>query len=1461
MGICRYYSMYSCSRQSSRDGNPSCVAVPPAAIPALQPYREDCLQNATRSPECARPCTAECIPVVIVTLLCLFATLAACDCHGFLLPPCLLFGLFGRKTPKETPDEEEGDPIRRLRKSVRSRLYGRGNDKKACQEAGEPVADQMVPEGEAGGSRIVERIDAIPEIFEKYTEFSVMDEEELIQLGLPPDHEPMPEELPAIGGPVDDPEIPPDRDEDWSALDSILHGPADEPIESEEKWLEIDDLLNGTDAPPATPELLETDLIEEPVPIDPLPGDAESFEFPDFSLPDLKAGPDDTILPEKPDTDLLPEPAAADEEPDIASLIADLRGNNADVRKQAISALGKAGTPAIDPLIRVLADSDDRIRWSCAEALQTIGDPAVSPLIRALKDPHLQLGAAMALVKMGEPAVSDLIQALADSDGDIQIGAGYALEEIGACAMPYLEDALHGSDDLLREKAAEVLGSLGWKPGDETERVQFLIAKDKWVDAAAAGEQAIEPLLASLISEDDDIRRNAARALGEIGTPAIKPLIEALSDENATLRTMAAMALAEIGIPAIPALIGALDDGRSRPGAASALVRIGEPAVDRVMDVFRDSSGPVEQVTGDILAGIGEPAVAPLIHLLVTARFRNRRKAAAVLDRLGWEPWEDAEKAYYLIAREQWMELTRSGSMAVDPLIHALCDDSDHIRREAAETLGQIGDPRAIKPLITALHDASVRVEAGEALVSIGDSAVEPLIRELLEGDMPARRTAAEALGRIGSGQAVMPLIAAITADDDGLRRKAADALVAIGEPSIEPLIRLFAEDDDVHLTAALALERIGSPAIQPLCDALRDADSRLRVGSAEVLDRLGWSPSNDTEKAYYLIAKEHWTGLAREGTPAVGPLVRALSDCSDDIREGAAGALSRIGEPAVTDLIAALADDSRGPHAARVLEQIGSAAVAPLIAVLAGDTLRPPASQVLAAIGTPAIAQLVAALGKEGIGKPAARVLAAIGEPSIGPLIDALGAGEESTRAGAAEALLLQGKSAVGQLINALGAADEDVRMGAAGILTGVGAAAIPDLEESLTDRQFRVRLGAAEVLGRMGWKPAREENRIRYLIAKEQWTELARVGAPAVELLIQALNDPDEDIRMGVAAALGMIGRPAVAPLIIALREEDDDGSRRAIEALMKIGEPAVQALIQALGDEDWHVRLGSARALVRIGAPAVQPLISALQRESPAIKKGVAAALGKIGDARAVEPLIQTLMRDDWHVGRIAVHALGMMGDCAVETLIPVFREGSETAWRGAVAALVMIGSPARDRLPAALADEHYRVRAGAAETLDRLGWTPRNAVETAWYLIAKEQWVNLTGLGDPAIEPLISMLIDEDDSIRRRAAAVLGEMGDARAVQPLIQLLRDDFYSNRRSAAAALIKIGRASVPLLVQALSDKDEDVRRRAAAALGEISDSSALDGLGKALLDENWHVQKAAQEAREKILSGRVRQ
>ena len=95
------------------------------------------------------------------------------------------------------------------------------------------------------------------------------------------------------------------------------------------------------------------------------------------------------------------------------------------------------------------------------------------------------------------------------------------------------------------------------------------------------------------------------------------------------------------------------------------------------------------------------------------------------------------------------------GSCVVKPLLTVLLeDDSQSMRAAAARALGEIGDDRAVGPLIACVNNIRVpeivRMASAEALGMIGDAtAMRPLRIALLDHDAEVRNTAKRALDQI----------------------------------------------------------------------------------------------------------------------------------------------------------------------------------------------------------------------------------------------------------------------------------------------------------------------------------------------------------------------------------------------------------------------------------------------------------------------------------------------------------------------------------------------------------------------------------------------------------------------------------------------------------------------------------------------------------------------------------------
>jgi HEAT repeat protein len=228
-----------------------------------------------------------------------------------------------------------------------------------------------------------------------------------------------------------------------------------------------------------------------------------------------------------------------------------------------------------------------------------------------------------------------------------------------------------------------------------------------------------------------------------------------------------------------------------------------------------------------------------------------------------------------------------------------LKDPVPAVRQQAAEALGQNGNPRAVEPLIAVLADPEpdVRTNAATALGQIKDPrALEPLLAlfksEVKNNNYELAEKEAQAIGSLGAS-ALQPLLAAL--DDKDLEGSAGAGLVKMGAPAVEPLIALF-KSPDAFRRQRIAdwLGEIKDPrAVDPLIAALNDSDADVRKGAALALGQI-----NDPRAVAPLIA------LLNLPAPKDPNLVGQDSN----VRNAAACALGKIDSPeAVNFLLAAL--------------------------------------------------------------------------------------------------------------------------------------------------------------------------------------------------------------------------------------------------------------------------------------------------------------------------------------------------------------------------------------------------------------------------------------------------------------------------------------------------------------------------------------------------------------------------
>jgi HEAT repeat protein len=231
---------------------------------------------------------------------------------------------------------------------------------------------------------------------------------------------------------------------------------------------------------------------------------------------------------------------------------------------QAVTAEGLQGyAPDLTRVLAALGSDDSRTRAAAARQLGLTRQQGIwNELLAALDDPEPAVGlaAAEALGRINDPAaVPGLLVALEHPSEPIRLGVARALGMMGVeAAVEPLRAMLLRGEGLEVSVAGEALGRIGGPAATDALLTALAdpVPTAHWHVAMAAletmGEPAVRPLVTMLDSQDTHARRNAAQALGWIGSPsATAALVEALeNDRDAAVRSQAAWALGELGDPA-----------------------------------------------------------------------------------------------------------------------------------------------------------------------------------------------------------------------------------------------------------------------------------------------------------------------------------------------------------------------------------------------------------------------------------------------------------------------------------------------------------------------------------------------------------------------------------------------------------------------------------------------------------------------------------------------------------------------------------------------------------------------------------------------------------------------------------------------------------------------------------------------------------------------------------------------
>ena len=625
--------------------------------------------------------------------------------------------------------------------------------------------------------------------------------------------------------------------------------------------------------------------------------------------------------------------------------------------------------------------------------------------------------------------------------------------------------------------------------------------------------------------------------------------------------------------------------------------------------------------TNEILAGLEDPQPAVREKAIALAA---RHVSPEVLGRFVGND-ENA-----VLRNSALSALERQGPYAVPHLTALTLGANLEVAMFAVQILSRIKDPSTVQALLPLLEhgDSNIAQAAVEGLGGLKARDAVPGLLRLLDADLWVQFAAVAALGEIGDERAVTPLLDAIP--NDMLSEPAVEALGKIASPdSLPRLLALLADHDRLPLrdfvlrAVAVILENHAIPPSVFTRFRRKLDEEKLEAGLCDYMGSLLAEAAPAQRELARASASIALSAQLDKLYPAI--VLRALLDDAEEARWTAALCRrhDRTLRAALLDLLRHA--DARVRQAALIATHGEVAALLPLL----GDPdslVRAAACQALGrSRDVSAIPALIDRFASGGAQEAAAAVEALGNMPgpsllALAPFLDApdrmllaLGVLE------AAKSPLFEDK-----VVDLLTSPVAPVRRAAMRVLVNLDGV---DFEEQLVgkleDVDESVRIEAVELIVRNASTRAVPAligllgvgNELRYHVIRALGRLRATHAAPSLEALFAKAAGHE---RLEIVAALIRIAAPGILPFLQArLAETDPEVRRVAADGLARVATAAELPLLVTLAaDADWNIRNHAGWGLGRLGIPRAREALLQLARDTEVLVARTArAALAKL------------------------------------------------------------------------------------------------------------------------------------------------------------------------------------------------------------------------------------------------------
>jgi putative heme-binding domain-containing protein len=180
--------------------------------------------------------------------------------------------------------------------------------------------------------------------------------------------------------------------------------------------------------------------------------------------------------------------------------------------------------------------------------------------------------------------------------------------------------------------------------------------------------------------------------------------------------------------------------------------------------------------------------------------------------------------------------------------------------------------------------------------------------------------------------------------------------------------------------------------------------------------------------------------------------------------------------------------------------------------------------------------------------------------------------------------------------------------------------------------------------------------QGRILRVARRGSWARPVKVGLGTIERQLDALDNPAINVRYQAAMGLRQRGDAALPRLVRMLAERDKPRRRaRAVWLLAQMGDRGAAAVENALNDPDENIRITAIRALRQVDHRVLDHLAERAGDTSSAVRREVAIALRDVPFDQA-KPILLALAEGIDGKDRCAVEAFGIGCDGKEEQIYP-------------------------------------------------------------------------------------------------------------------------------------------------------------------------------------------------------------